>query len=316
MTGEASRSPGLAAVVLNWKTASWTISSVSSLLADGVDAAALAIVDNGSNDGSCERFAEELPSVRVLPLESNEGFAAANNRGAALFPDARAYLFVNSDAFVHRAGSVRALGSALERDRVALAVPRLLNPDLSLQRTVVALPTPAVALAQASGVSRVLANRAQPRWGTRWDHACASEIRSATGAVIAVRGAVWRALGGFSERAHLYAEDHDLFWRVRKLGWTAWFTPEAEFVHIGGGTTSTRFSDPERAAAVAAAEAALIRAHLSPLAAATTLRLRQAGHAARLLRDAARLHRGGVDEHLAYVRGFSGGRRRRRGGAS
>lgn len=310
MTGEASAGPELAAVVVNWRTASWTIESVTALLGDGVDAAAIAIVDNGSGDGSCERFAEELPGVRVLPLESNEGFAAANNRGSALFPGAGAYLFVNSDAFVHRPGSVKALLRALERERVALAVPRLLNPDLSLQRTVVALPTPAVALAQASGVSRALPNRAQPRWGTRWDHSTAREIASATGAVIAVRGTVWRSLGGFSERAHLYAEDHDLFWRARKLGWAAWFTPEAEFRHIGGGSTGSVFSEPGRAAAVAEAESALIRAHLSPRAAATTLRLRQAGHAVRLLRDAARFDRRGVAEHLAYVRGF-GGRVRR-----
>ena len=304
MSRKASAGPEIAAVVVNWRTAAWTIESVTTLLDDGVDPDAVVIVDNGSGDGSRERFAAELSGVRVLALESNEGFAAANNRGAALFPGAGAYLFVNSDAFVHRAGSVRALLRALDRDRVALAVPRLLNPDLSVQRTVVALPTPAVALVQASGLARILANRAQPRWGTRWDHAEAAEIRSATGAVIAIRGAVWRALGGFSERAHMYAEDHDLFWRARTLGWSAWFTPAAEFRHLGGGTTSTVLSEPARAAAVAEAEAALIRAHLSPLAAATTLRLRQAGHLVRLLRDAARLNRRGAAEHLAYVRGF------------
>ena len=304
VTEEASAAPELAVVVVNWRTPTSTIESVSSLLEDGVDPSTIVVVDNGSEDDSCERFERELSGVRVLPLGKNEGFGRANNRGAAVFPRARCYLLVNSDAFVHRPGSVGSLVGALERERVALAVPRLLNHDLSLQRTVVALPTPGVAFAQAVGLSRILANRAQPSWGTRWDHAKARPISSATGAVIAVRGSAWRTLGGFSERAHMFAEDHDLFWRARKLGWIVWFTPEAEFLHTGGATTSHVFSEPARAAAVAEAEAALIRAHLSPLAAATTLRLRQAGHAVRLLRDRARRDRAGAAEHLAYFRSF------------
>ena len=301
---EPSPAKGAVAVVVNWKTPDETITSVRSLLADGVDDSRVAIVDNGSDDDSCERFALELPEVRLLCLAGNEGFARANNLGAAVFPDARSYLLVNSDAFVHRPGSVQALLDALAREGVGLAVPRLLNPDLSLQRSVVALPTPAVAFSQAVGLSRILPNRAQPAWGTRWDHGRAREIRSATGAVLAVRGQVWRTLGGLSERAHLYGEDHDLCWRLRKLGWTTWFVPDAEFVHLGGLSTGRVFTEPERAAAVAAAEAALIRAHLSGAAATATLRLRQAGHAVRLLRAAARRDGRGVAEHRAYLRGF------------
>ena len=179
--------------------------------------------------------------MRVLPLGKNEGFGRANNRGAAIFPTARCYLLVNSDAFVHRPGSVGSLVGALERERVALAVPRLLNHDLSLQRTVVALPTPGVAFAQAVGLSRILANRAQPSWGTRWDHAKARPISSATGAVIAVRGCAWRTLGGFSERAHMFAEDHDLFWRARKLGWIAGsrLKPSSSTPAVGRRVTSS-----------------------------------------------------------------------------
>jgi GT2 family glycosyltransferase len=299
-----SEATGPAAVVVNWNTPGETIAGVRSLLADGMDASLVAIVDNGSDDDSCEQFARELPQVRLLRLDRNEGFARANNLGAAAFPAAQSYLLVNSDAFVHRAGSVRALVEALEQERVGLVVPRLLNRDLSLQRSVVALPTPAVAFSQAVGLSRFLPNRAQPAWGTRWDHAEAREIRSVTGAVLAVRGEVWRALGGLSERAHLFGEDHDLCWRLRKLGWTARFVPDAEFVHLGGLSTGRVFTEPERAAAVAAAEAALIRAHLSAVQATVTLRLRQAGHAVRLLRAAVRRDERGVAEHRAYLRGF------------
>jgi GT2 family glycosyltransferase len=301
---EPSLRPDPAAVVVNWNTPSETIASVRSLLEDGVDSSRVAIVDNGSDDDSCERFTRELPQVRLVRLAHNEGFARANNAGAAAFPAARSYLLVNSDAFVHRPGSVRSLLEALEHERVGLTVPRLLNRDLSLQRSVVALPTPAVAFSQAVGLSRVLPNRVQPSWGTRWNHGRAQEIRSVTGAVLAVRGEVWRALGGLSERAHLFGEDHDLCWRLRKLGWTAWFVPDSEFVHLGGLSTRRVFTEPERASAVAAAEAALIRAHLSGAEATLTLRLRQGGHAVRLFRAAVRRDRLGVAEHRAYLRGF------------
>ena len=58
-------------------------------------------------------------------------------------------------------------------------------------------------------------------------------IQAAIGPVIVVRGAAWHGLGGFDEKAFMYAEDLDLCRRAEKLGWRVRFVADAEFVHVG-----------------------------------------------------------------------------------
>ena len=97
---------GATAVVLNWRTADHTIRSVRALIADGLQPGQVVVVDNASGDDSVERIRSELPLCPLVALEENAGFARGNNAGANARP-AAAYLFVNSDAFVHGPGSVR-----------------------------------------------------------------------------------------------------------------------------------------------------------------------------------------------------------------
>ena len=271
----------LTAVVLNWNQAELTIRSVERLVADGVPGSRIVVVDNGSDDGSADRLASELSACNHLRLEVNVGFARGNNSGARALPG-DAYLFVNSDAFVHRRGSVDALVRALGRPDVGVVVPRLLNEDLTLQPSVLPARRPSVALLRSSGLSRLVPNELQPRWGTHWDHRSSREIECAIGPVMLVRGSVWDALGGFSETAFMYAEDLDLCMSATARGYAVWFCAEAEFEHVGGGSTRTRWDDEARAERVGSANAALIREHLSPLGARLTIAFTRAGLAARL----------------------------------
>ena len=295
----------LTAVVLNWNTPELTARCVRSLVDDGVPADRVVVVDNGSTDGSAALLADALPASPLLALDENVGFARGTNAGAAALAGS-AYLLVNSDAFVHRPGSVRRLLDALEAEpRVGIAVPRLLNPDLSVQQSVAPLASPAVALAQASGLSRLVPNRWQPDWSTHWDHGTERDVEAAAGPVMLVRGETWSALGGLDETAFMYAEDRDLCWRAARAGWRVRFTPAAEFVHLGSASAASRWTDAARAERVGRAEAALVRRQLGPVSATTSLAAIRAGLAARWA--AARLL-GRADAAASFrasLRGFS-----------
>jgi N-acetylglucosaminyl-diphospho-decaprenol L-rhamnosyltransferase len=282
MSGNATL-PELAdvtAVIPNWETPDFTIRSAQGLVGDGVPADRVVIVDNGSRDDSAERFRTELPACRLVTLERNIGYARAANAGAASLRG-RAYLIVNNDAFVHSPGSVTRMLAALAGDRVGIVVPRLLNPDGSLQATVRPFDTPSVALVRASGLSRYIPNSWQPRWSTHWDHAGSRPIRAADGAVMLVRDEAWEELGGFSPGSYMYAEDTDICWRAVKAGWQVWFEADAEFVHLGNATASRRWSNPERAERWSRSEAHLVKERLSPLAALASILFTTAGLAAR-----------------------------------
>jgi N-acetylglucosaminyl-diphospho-decaprenol L-rhamnosyltransferase len=187
---------------------------------------------------------------------------------------------VNNDAFVRRPGSVSRLYEALSRPGVGIAVPRLVYEDLSLQPSVAPFTTPSVALVRASGMSRFVPNRWQPRWSTHWDHRSSREIEAAIAAVMMVSAEAWAALEGLHESSFMYAEDLDICWRARKLGYAAWFEADAEFVHVGSASSSA-WTGGEREERIGRAEAAMIRRQLTPWRAATALGFMRAGVAAR-----------------------------------
>lgn len=256
----------ITAVILNWHTADFTIRSVRALAGDGVPLERIVVVDNGSTDDSYERFGREIPGAVLVRLEENIGFARASNLGARTLPGS-SYLMVNSDAFLYRPGSVDRLVAALDDPDVGVVAPRILNLDGTLQPSVVPLTTPAVAAVRASGVSRFLPNRVQPSWSTHWDHSESREIQAVNGAVLLVRRETWDALGGFDERIHMYAEDLDICWRARRLGQKVWFVHDAEFLHVGAGSTGGDERDPGRAERIARSEAVMLTRNLSPAAA-------------------------------------------------
>lgn len=282
----------LTVVVPNWETPNYTIQSVEAVVGDGVPAARVVVVDNGSEDDSAARFERELPECTVVRLEQNVGYARAANAGAAALPG-RAYLVVNNDAFVHRRGSIAQMLDALADPSVGIVVPRLLNPDHTLQPSVKPLDTPVVAFARATGLSRFIPNPWQPRWSTHWDHGSSREISAADGAVMLVRAEAWEEIGGFSPRSYMYGEDTGLCWRATQLGWKVWFESDAEFVHLGNATASRRWSNPERSERWSRSEAHLVRERLSAVPATLSILFTAAGLAARtvafrLLRQPAR----------------------------
>ena len=166
----ADRLDGLTTVVINYGLPDLTVRCVRALVGDGVRPERIVIVDNGSTDDSVERLRGTFPECPFVALEENVGYARAANAGAAAL-DGTHYLIMNNDAFVHIPGSVAALVDALEADpERGIVVPRVRNDDMTLQRTVKPLDTPAVALVRASGLSRFVPNRFQPRWSTHWNH--------------------------------------------------------------------------------------------------------------------------------------------------
>lgn len=278
---------------------------MEALLADGVPAERVVVVDNGSGDGSVETLRRELPKCLVVALPENSGFARGNNHGAGELPG-EAYLFVNSDAFVHVSESVARLLASLE-GRSALAVPRLLNEDLSLQPSVVPVSSPLAELVRASGLSRFVPNQLQPSLGTHWDHSESRAIQAAIGPVVAIRADAWSHLDGFVERDFMYAEDLDLCWRAGKLGYEVRFVADAQFVHLGSATAARRWSEPARAERVARAEAAMIHEHLPRLQAMLTVGIMAAGVGARALVRAAQRRTVDASTLRGWFRGYRAG---------
>src|SRR5262245_61858564 len=92
----------VAIVVLNWINRDVTLACLQTLAAAELGGAAVWVVDNGSTDGSVEAVRAGRPSVRIVALPENRGYAGGNNAGirAARAAGARAVLLLNNDTEV------------------------------------------------------------------------------------------------------------------------------------------------------------------------------------------------------------------------
>jgi N-acetylglucosaminyl-diphospho-decaprenol L-rhamnosyltransferase len=191
-------------------------------LLPGLPAAAEVIVVD--TDGS----AAGLERVRILERPDNPGFGPANNAGVALATHETCVL-LNPD-IVAPADAVARLAE-LAAGREALVVPRLRNPDGSVQRSAFALP------GRPGGVLAALVPgplRREP-----WRARAPRIVGWALAAALAAPTSLLRSLGPFDPATFLFYEDLDLCLRARAAGVPTVLHPEVELTHVGGHSYGT-----------------------------------------------------------------------------
>jgi hypothetical protein len=198
--------------------------------------AAIAVIDNGSADGTAAWLRAERPEVTLLARPENQGYARATNTGIAWAgaAGAEAVLLVNDDALFDRS-AVAALADALRADpAVGAATAKLVYRD-----------RPDV-LNGAGGTFDADHARAGLRGSGEPDHGQydgPAEVDYPSGAASLLRAAALAAVGGFDERYFLYFEDTDWGLRARAAGWRTVYVPAARVRHLGSAGTA---ADPAR----------------------------------------------------------------------
>jgi GT2 family glycosyltransferase len=195
------------------------------------------VVDHGSTDGTVELVRERFPEARLLQQE-NKGLGGGSNAGMRV-ASGDYFLLLNSDAWALDDAVERLAAFADEHPEAAVVGPRLLNQDGSLQRSVRGFPS-VWRLATEYFFLRKLAPRSRALnafYGANFDHDEVREAEFLMGACLLVRREAADTVGLFDEDFFMFSEETDWCYRFRQAGWKVLFTPEAEFVHVGGATT-------------------------------------------------------------------------------
>jgi N-acetylglucosaminyl-diphospho-decaprenol L-rhamnosyltransferase len=209
------------------------------------------VVDSGSPEGP----PEVASSVRLVALDSNVGFGAASNRGAAdAWSGGNEYFaFLNPD--VRLAGpSLSDLVQAMARQPgVGIATGPVVDEQGNRQPSAWG-PTSALrAFWFASGWQLPRLRRLVGRLRGSGVLTSASSLARAhvevdghvLGGAMVVRRECWKQLGGFNEDFFLYWEDADLCQRARDLGWRVAMLPCTPIVH-SAGTSSAGVTSEQR----------------------------------------------------------------------
>jgi N-acetylglucosaminyl-diphospho-decaprenol L-rhamnosyltransferase len=236
--GSFGISQRLSAVVVNYDAGEAIGRCLASLLESGIDD--IAVVDNGSTDGSVELVRHLEAPLKLIQPSRNLGYGAAVNQGVAA--TAGEFVFVCNPDLVVEPGAVELLGRALDaRTDAAVAGPMLLEPDGSVYPSGRSFPS----LGDSLGHGFVgLFWRDNP-WTRRYrligdQQQTARDADWVSGAGFLVRRSAFAAVGGFDEAYFMYVEDVDLCWRLHRAGWGVLYVPSARAVHEQGRSTSRR----------------------------------------------------------------------------
>lgn len=188
------------------------------------------LVDNGSDDGSQEYVEKEYPWVRLISLSENTGFCGAVNQGIQNSTGPFVIL-LNNDTIADR-NFVEELVKAIEkRNRAFSCQAKLLEMRDQDKIDDAGNYYCALGWAFADGKGKPEAEYNKEK-----------KIFASCGGAVIYRRELLEKTGLFDEEHFAYLEDLDIGYRGRLLGYENWYCPKARVLHVGSGTTGSRYN--------------------------------------------------------------------------
>jgi GT2 family glycosyltransferase len=270
--------PLVSIVIPNWNGVAHLPGCLDALCRQTYTPLEVTVADNASNDGSQALVREKYPPVRVVQMETNQGFTGACNAGIRA-STGDIVILLNNDTEV-APDWVAEVVAAFER-----------HPDAGLVASKMLLFDRRDTLHTAGDIvymNGLPANRGvwQPD-GEQYSHE--EYVFSACGGSAAYRKEMLAQVGLLDDDFFFSCEDIDLAWRAQLAGWKCVYAPRAVVYHrlaaTGGGATASFFDGRNFLwVIVKDIPGALIRKHWRDIAGA---QLRLAGEALRAWRGAA-----------------------------
>lgn len=221
----------VAVAILNWNGKSWLEKFLSNVVENSPEAT-IYVIDNASTDGSITYIQENFPSIGLIQLERNYGFAEGYNRGLEQI-DEKYVVLLNSDVQVSFNWIHPIITKMEANPKLAVCMPKLKsysNPEY-------------FEYAGAAGgfidkfgypfCNGRLFNSIEKDLG-QYDEDY--EIFWASGAALFVRKSVYQELGGLDKDFFAHMEEIDFCWRVKNAGYSIQYVHNSEVFHVGGGS--------------------------------------------------------------------------------
>lgn len=225
-------SPSVAIVILNWNGVRYLEQFLPSVMATTYPGARVIVADNASTDTSLAFLRQHYPSVEIIELERNHGFAGGYNEALKRVV-ADYYVLLNSDVEV-TPGWLEPMISLLEaRPDHAVCQPKLLAyRDKHLFEYAGAAGGWLDAYGYPFARGRVFEHCEEDRG----QYQQVQEVFWATGAALVVRSRVYHEVRGFDAFFFAHQEEIDLCWRIKLRDYKVFCHPGSVVYHVGGGT--------------------------------------------------------------------------------
>ncbi len=220
-------------VILNWNGAGMLREFLPSVIryseAENVE---ICVADNASTDESCEVIEREFPSVRLVRLDQNYGFADGYNKALEQV-EAEYAVLLNSDVEVTE-GWLDTLVTYMDAHPEAAACqPKLLSWK---RRDAFEYAGSAGGFIDRLGYPFCRGRVFETVEVDNGQYDTVIPVFWATGAALLIRLEDYRKAGGLDGRFFAHNEEIDLCWRLRSRGRNVVCIPQSVVYHVGGAT--------------------------------------------------------------------------------
>lgn len=224
--------PKVAIVILNWNGRHYLQQFLPSVLATTYQNTDVIVADNASTDDSIQFLQQNYPTVKIILLQQNFGYAKGYNE-ALKQVHADYYMLLNSDVEVQPSW-IEPMVALLENNKtIAACQPKLLSYANKKM------------FEYAGAAGGWIDRFGYPFAKGRIFDICEEDkgqydqqeaIFWASGAALFIRASAFRECNGFDEYFFAHQEEIDLCWRVQLAGYKIFSCPQAVVYHVGGGT--------------------------------------------------------------------------------
>ncbi len=221
----------LSVVILNYNVRYFLELCLKSVQAaiSNIDAEII-VIDNNSNDESCQMVRQLFPDVILIENKENFGFSKGNNQGVAI-AKGEYICILNPDTVVAEDSFNLLLNFAIKQKNLGIVGCKLIDgTGQFLPESKRNIPKVKVALQKIFGNSKNY-------YANNLNEDTTGKVDILVGALMLMKHSVYKQLRGFDEDYFMYGEDIDLSYRVLNTGFDNYYFANTTVIHFKGEST-------------------------------------------------------------------------------
>ena len=192
--------------------------------------AEIIVVDNNSEDGSCQMVRMLFPNVNLIENKENYGFSKGNNIGV-LQAKGEYLCILNPDTVVAEETFIKLLEFSEGKENLGIVGCKLINGRGDF------LPESKRKIPYVSAAFKKLTGNTDDYYANQVKENDVGKVEILVGAFMFLKKTVYNEIEGFDEDYFMYGEDIDLSYRIVQAGYKNYYLPTTKIIHYKGEST-------------------------------------------------------------------------------
>jgi len=197
------------------------------------------VIDNNSQDDSCQMMKQRFPNVKLIQNKENLGFPKGNNIGVTQ-AKGEYICILNPDTVVAEDTFTKVLAFAQKQSDLGIVGCKLIDGAGNfLPESKRGVPTPWVAFTKITGLYKLFIKSGTygKYYAQHLNENQTGKTDILVGAFMLMQRDLCLDVGGFDEDCFMYADDIDLSYRILQKGKSNYYFHETSVIHYKGEST-------------------------------------------------------------------------------